>query len=163
MIRTGPNLGAFSDWVKRVLQSMKDENGWGITRVAQQAGVSRALVTNWRDGNWSQGKPTRDSVERFCDNLKLSKEEPFGYLGFSLSTRESAQTANAREVPPESDLDRQIRLIKVRLDQDPPVEERRRLERLLVRAKRQREEQRLMDEEIAELLGGSDEARDEHP
>lgn len=154
MIRTGPNLGSFSDWVKRVLRSMKEENGWGITRVAKEAGVSRALLTNWRDGKWSQGKPTRESVERFCDNLRLSKEEPFGYLGFSLSPREAAQTAKARDVPPETDLDRRIRIIQARLDQDPPTEERRRLERLLVRAKRQREEQRLMDEEIAEILGG---------
>lgn len=164
MVRTGPDLAGFSKWVRRVLHTMKSEKKWGITKVADEAKVARSTITLWRDADWSKGIPTRPAVEKFCKNLDLKKEEPFAYMGWVLESREVAAEAKREalfEERTEPDLDRQIRLIKVRLDQNPPTEERRRLERLYVRAKRQREELRLMDEEIAELLGGHEKARDE--
>lgn len=155
MVRTGEDLAAFSRWVQRVLETLKQRKGWGIVKVSQEADVPRSTITRWRDGQWELGIPTRAVVERFCENLKLKKTDPFAYMGWILDEEsEVDDSGELFEIPPETALDRQIRLINARLGQKPPTEERRRLERLLVRAKRQREEQREMDEEIAELLGG---------
>jgi hypothetical protein len=150
MIRTGPDLDAYSRWVRRVLKKFKDERGWGITRVSQEGGVSRALVTNWRDANWSQGKPTRDSVERFCDNLRLKKDEPFGYLRFALDPARSATKNEVLDEPHPEDagLDHRIRLLELRLSQKPPAEERRELEIALVAAKRMRDSGAAMIDEV---------------
>lgn len=139
-----------------MLRELKAEKDWGITKVADESKVARSTITLWRDADWSKGIPSRPVVEKFCDNLKLKKAEPFACMGWLLEPREVAVEAKDKalfEVPPESDADRQIRLIRVRLDQKPAADERRRLERLLVRALRTRDEQRLMDEELAELLG----------
>lgn len=162
MFQTGPNLAGFSGWIKRVLATMKAENDWGITRVAKEGAVSRALLTNWRDGNWSQGKPTRETVERFCDNLKLSKEEPFGYLGYSLSPRESAQAASARVIAPETREQLRIRRIQRRLAQKPPDAERRELEIVLVQllaAERMQADAVAAAEEVLKRHGIEDEDR----
>lgn len=152
MIKTGPNLDAFSRWARRVLKEFKDERRWGIGKVAQEGGISRNLLTNWRDANWSQGKPTRASVEKFCDNLDLKKEEPFGHLRFALEPREEVKRdQDLTEAPPEPDVDQMIRRIEIRLGQKPPAAERRDLELRLVRARRARDAQRLADELAAEL------------
>lgn len=162
MTKTGPDLNGYSRWVRRVLKEFKDERNWGITRVAQEGGVSRNLLTNWRDANWTQGKPTRDSVERFCDNLNLKKEEPFGHLRLALEpARGGPKNQGLVEAPPEPDLDRFIRRIEIRLSQKPPAEERRDLELKLVRARRARDAKRLADELIAEIETDLDLTMDE--
>lgn len=149
MIKTGPDLDAYSRWVRRVLRKLKDEHGWGITRVAQEGGVSRGMLTNWRDANWTQGKPTRVSVEKFCDNLNLKKDEPFGHLRFALDPARNAKESNLIESEPEdAGLDHRIRLIELRLSQNPPAEERRELEIALVAAKRIRDSGSAMIDEI---------------
>ena len=161
MIRTGPDLAGFSRWVRRVLKDMKTERGWGITRVAQEAKTPRSLVSRWRDADWTQGRPTRETVERFCENLGVSKDEPFARMRWALEPRDDSRCGDRPvEPPPESGPDRQIRLIKTRLGQNPPSGERRRLERLLLRANRYREDLRLMDEELREILG--EDAPDHH-
>lgn len=152
MIRTGPDLPNFSRWVRRVLKTLKEEKGWGITRVAEEAKTPRSLVTRWRDADWSQGRPTRESVTRFCANLKLKKDEPFAHMRWTLEPREEVKRdQELTEPPPEPALDRMIRLIQVRLGQNPPTKERRELELRLVRARRARDAQRLADELMAEV------------
>ena len=136
------------------MKTLKDEKRWGIVKVADEAKTPRSLVTRWRDGDWGQGRPTRETVERFCDNLGLKKEEPFGYMGWTIEPREAAAEARkggVLEEKPEPDLDLMIRRIEIRLGQKPPAEERRDLELKLVRARRARDAKRLADELIAEL------------
>lgn len=143
-----------------MLQQLKAEKRWGITRVAEESGVSRSTITLWRDGDWSKGVPTRPVVERFCDNLKLRKDEPFARMRWELDAR--GRPARSEEIfkpAPEPDLDAIIRRIELRLNQKPPVEERRDLERQLVRTRRARDAKRLADELIAELETGLDEGR----
>jgi hypothetical protein len=152
MVRTGPDLAGFSRWVRRVLGAMKSENDWGITKVALEAEVARSTITLWRDADWSKGIPTRAAVEKFCENLKLKKDEPFAYMRWTLEPRDEVKRdEQLTEPPPEPDLDRLIRRIEIRLDQKPPVEERRELELKLVRARRARDAQRLADELIDEI------------
>lgn len=83
MDRTDPSLDAFSGWINRVLDEFKSdpERKWGITRVAEEAKTPRSALTRWRDGDWSKGVPTRESVRRFCINLGLRLDEPFAILG----------------------------------------------------------------------------------
>jgi len=152
MIKTGPDLNGYSRWVRRVLKKFKDERGWGITKVAQEGGISRALLTNWRDANWSQGKPTRDSVERFCDNLRLKKDEPFGHLRLALDAPRTTQKNTDLEDPQPEDagLDHRIRLLELRLSQNPRAEERRELEIALVAARRMRDSGAAMIDEVLE-------------
>lgn len=160
MVRTGPDLAGFSRWVQRALKTLKAEKRWGITRVADEADVARSTITLWRDGDWSKGAPTRQAVEKFCDNLKLKKEEPFAYMRWELEPRERPRRDEEMFEPaPEHDLDVLVRRIQIRLSQDPPVEERQELELKLVRARRARDAQRLADELRAEV--GFDEERRE--
>lgn len=150
VIKTGPDLDAYARWVRRVLKVMKDERGWGIVRVASEGGVSRAMLTNWRDANWTQGKPTRASVEKFCDNLKLKKDEPFGLLRLALDPeRGAAKGDDLLEAEPEdAGLDHRIKLLELRLSQNPPAPERRELEIALVAAKRLRDSGSAMIDEV---------------
>ncbi|THV27909.1 phosphoenolpyruvate carboxylase [Glycomyces paridis] len=132
MVRTGPDLAAFSRWVRLVLKTMKSQHGWGITRVATESGVARSTITLWRDADWSKGPPTRSSVERFCKNLKLKPEAPFAFMGWVLAPRETTAAAGAAAVTEESELVRRIRLMELALDQPRITPERRRdLERTL--------------------------------
>ncbi len=82
--RTGdaPDLKGFSKWVRRVLAHLKETRSWGVARVAKEAGVARSGLSRWRDDDWSDGIPQRKTVAKFCDNLKLSRDEPFGYFGW---------------------------------------------------------------------------------
>jgi hypothetical protein len=152
MVRTGPDLAGFSRWVQRALKTLKVEKRWGITKIADEAKVARSTITLWRDGDWSKGAPTRQAVEKFCDNLKLKKEEPFAYMRWELEPRERPRRDEEMFEPaPEHDLDRLVRRIQLRLDQNPPASERQELELNLVRARRARDAQRLADELKAEL------------
>lgn len=152
MVRTGPDLNGFSRWVQRALKTLKAEKRWGITKIADEAKVARSTITLWRDGDWSKGAPTRAAVEKFCDNLKLKKDEPFAYMRWELEPRERPRRdEEIFEPAPEPDLDGLIRRIQIRLSQKPPAEERRELELKLVRARRARDAKRLADELMAEL------------
>lgn len=137
MIRTGPDLAGFQRWVKRVLAAMKKERNWGITRVAEESDVPRSALTRWRDGDWSRGAPQRATVDRFCTNLKLKKEEPFSYFGWALDSREMTAEEQAQDVTEDSELVRRVRLIEMALEQPGIAPERRReLELMLVGARR---------------------------
>ncbi|MDR7336770.1 MULTISPECIES: hypothetical protein [Glycomyces] len=143
-----------------MLKQLKAEKGWGIVRVADEAEVSRSTLTLWRDGDWTKGVPTRPVVERFCNNLKLKKDEPYAYLRWELDSRERpGRGEEIFEPAPERDLDGLVRRIELRLGQSPPATERRDLERQLVRARRARDAKRLADELIAELEADLDEGR----
>lgn len=83
--RTIRDVDQFQRWVQRVLDHLEKDRGWGITRAAKEAGTPRSAVSRWRDGDWSQGKPTKASVLRFCENLGIPVDEPFAMFGWDPS------------------------------------------------------------------------------
>lgn len=77
-----PDLDQFSRWTRRMLADLRAERGMGITHVATAASMARSMLTRWRDGDWSKGRPTRETVARLCDRLQLDPTEPFALLGY---------------------------------------------------------------------------------
>jgi hypothetical protein len=143
-------------WLNWVAAEKKRLYGWNTDTTIERSSIDRATWYRWKKISKPGNVPRPVNLDEFCKSLGLDPEIPYRILGWGKPSPKPA------DLPPsESPLERQIRLIKTRLDQDPPAEERRRLERVYVRAKRQREELRLMDEEIAELLGGHEAARGE--
>jgi len=146
----------FARWLNWVAAEKKRLYGWNTDTTVERSSIERATWYRWKKISKPGNMPRPVNLDEFCKSLGLDPEIPYRILGWGKPSPKRA------DLPlPESPLDRQIRLIKAILDRNPPSEERRRLERAYVRAKRQREELRLMDEEIAELLSDLDAAQDE--
>jgi|GEM_PF-6811958 len=77
-----PDIGAFAKWVERVVEHFRTESGWSVSKIAREAGIGRAMLYRWMSGDNSQGAPTRDTVARFCDNLRVPRDEPFEIFGW---------------------------------------------------------------------------------
>jgi transposase-like protein len=74
------DLDAFGRWVTRVVDHLGTDRGWSVTRVARESGVHRSNIYRWMGG--MNEVPSQDNVVKFVDNLGLSREEPFGLLGW---------------------------------------------------------------------------------
>lgn len=149
---TGDDIGRrdelFMEWAVATFKDLKLRR---VTRTeaAETGGISRNQTYQW-EGRGSKGysRPMAENLKRFCIANKLDWRIPFRIFGWDASGRPVEEPVR---MPPEPDVDRRIHLIEVRLSQDPPTEERHRLELLLVRARRARDAQRLADELRAEL------------
>lgn len=104
---------AFTDWVNRVHTHLKQERGWGFARVAQEADVSRSLLSNWRKGDYSQGKPQRDTVHKMCINLGIPMDEPFAIWGWDPAGPAPVQP---KEIPKDKIAWRYKELLAMRYD-----------------------------------------------
>lgn len=137
----------FMGWIS---QQFVDLKARGVTRTeaAAKGQVSRNQTYEW-EGRGQKGfsRPKPETIKTFCMKNGLDWRIAFRILDYDTSGRSHEELAP----PPEPDLDRMIRLIEVRLGQDPPIKERRDLELKLVRARRARDAQRLADELMAEV------------
>jgi hypothetical protein len=115
--------------------------------------VSPTQVGRWRSGTH---QPTTDSLRMVAYALApragLDPAKTLATLEIKAGRRSEAEArASAPAQPREVDVDLIISRIEIRLDQNPPAEERRDLERRLVRARRARDAQRVADELMAEI------------
>lgn len=122
-------------------------------------GVSATQQGRWRSGTH---QPTTDSLRMIANGLGPRAGRDSARVLVDLEVRagrrseEEARVSRARpRAAREPDLDKTISLLELRLDQDPPDEERRELELKLVRARRARDAQRLADELRAEIESDS--------
>jgi hypothetical protein len=138
----------FMEWAVAAFKDLKQRR---VTRTeaAGNGRISRNQTYQW-EGRGSKGysRPMAENLKRFCIANGLDWRIPFRIFGWDASGR---PVEDPVEMPPAVDLDRRIRLIEVRLSQDPPAEERQELDLKLVRARRARDAQRLADELRAEI------------
>jgi transcriptional regulator with XRE-family HTH domain len=104
---------AFAAFVRRALRNAKEDRGWGISRVAEEAGIGGATIYRWRDGDWNKA-PSPDAVVAFCDALDIDPKHAFAILW----------PGKGDDAPPPepAPLDRDIELLARRL-RDPNVTE----------------------------------------
>lgn len=116
----------FMDWIGQQFRDLK-ERGVSRTKAAETGQVSRNQTYEW-EGRGQKGfsKPRPETIKTFCIKNGLDWRIPYRIYGWDTAGRSHA------DIPEESDLVRRVRLIDIRLSQNPPAEERRRLERAKV-------------------------------
>jgi hypothetical protein len=124
-------------WLSWVAAEKKRLYGWTTAETIEHSSIDRSTWYRWKRISNPGWMPKPATLDEFCASLGLDPEVPYQILGWGRPSEKPVQLPESEPVPAES-LDRRIHLIEVRLSQDPPAEERRRLEVLLVRAKRAR-------------------------
>lgn len=138
-------------WLSSVAAEKKRLYGWNTDETIDRSPIDRATWYRWKKISKPGNMPRPAKLDEFCSSLGLDPEVPYQILGWGRPSAKPAELPEPEPIPADS-LDRRIRLIEARLDQDPPAEERRRLETLLVRSRRARDlEIERLDEALEEF------------
>ena len=85
--QSGPDaLAKFSMWARRVVDHIRDDRGWSVREITRQAGVARSIIYRWIDGEITKA-PEQETIDRFCDNLGVPKDEPYALFGWAMEGR----------------------------------------------------------------------------
>lgn len=69
----------FAALVRRGLNDVKIQRGWGITDVVKESGVGRTTLHRWTGGDWTED-PQAAKVRDFCDSVGVDVDQAFHIL-----------------------------------------------------------------------------------
>lgn len=117
----------FARWLDWVASEKKRLHGWSTARTIDQSSIDRATWYRWKKISKTGNMPRPVNLDQFCQSLGLDPETPYRILGWGKPSSQPVELPDS-----ESPAERQMRLIRLRLSQNPPTKERHELEIALV-------------------------------
>lgn len=98
MVSREASAANFGRYLRTLSVTVRADRGWTVQQFAEGVGVDRQKLWRWGKGDWSQGKPSPETVQQMHTRLGLPWDAAFRSLGWATG---SVGPAAPVDLPPE--------------------------------------------------------------